>query len=659
MPGALDLPRPARTAPRLRAALERLHAGEPLRVAFVAGAETAWTLPLYELALMTARWAAERGLALEPWVVTYEHRPLDGLRRRAPRAPSPSCSPTPACGSGPARSPRPSRTAGSGSASRAGSRSTSPSRCRARSGPRIAGPARRRRRLRARRRARPRARPGRRLRRRRHDDAPAQAGRTRHPAGRRRRGGDRRGRGRRRRGRRRTGRCCARCCSPAAARAICAAPPATAASPATRRRGGRRTRSPAASSRPYLTAHPELLLDPVPVLRSLCPCPRSPLRVLVAGGGVAALEAVLALRRARRRPRRDRAARPGGRVRRAPVVGAVAVQRRSPRRACRSTGCRARRRAATAARSPRSTPTRTRSARPTAAELALRPAGRRRRRAAGRRRARRDHVPRADQRRRGRGRAPRRARRACCSCSRRGSGWPLPLYELALLAAHELPDGPDVAIVTPEPRPLDIFGPVASDALARLLRPRRHRVHRRHRAPRRSSAARSSTDDGRLIAADAVIALPRPARPAIDGPARRRARLHRRSTSTRASPACRTSSPPATRPTEPVKQGGLATQQADAAAEAIAAEAGAPRHAAAVPARPARRRADRRGAAVPAPRPRRRHALARPLRGAPAASRALRLWWPSGKIAGRYLTGFLAAGGEPRRAALRPPAEAS
>ena len=38
------------------------------------------------------------------------------------------------------------------------------------------------------------------------------------------------------------------------------------------------------------------------------------------------------------------------------------------------------------------------------------------------------------------------------------SGWPLPLYELALLSAHELPDGPDVTIVTPEPRPLDIFG---------------------------------------------------------------------------------------------------------------------------------------------------------------------------------------------------------
>jgi sulfide:quinone oxidoreductase len=75
LPGALTFRGPEDSA-RLRAALAALHAGEPLRVAFVAAPETAWTLPLYELALMTARWAAEQGLAVEPWLVTYEHRPL-------------------------------------------------------------------------------------------------------------------------------------------------------------------------------------------------------------------------------------------------------------------------------------------------------------------------------------------------------------------------------------------------------------------------------------------------------------------------------------------------------------------------------------------------------------------------------------------------------
>jgi sulfide:quinone oxidoreductase len=75
IPGALTFRGPEDSA-RLRAALEQLHAGEPLRVAFVAGAETAWTLPLYELALMTAHWADTHGLALEPWLVTWEERPL-------------------------------------------------------------------------------------------------------------------------------------------------------------------------------------------------------------------------------------------------------------------------------------------------------------------------------------------------------------------------------------------------------------------------------------------------------------------------------------------------------------------------------------------------------------------------------------------------------
>ncbi len=63
-------------AERIHAGLERLHAGAPLRVAFVAAADTAWTLPAYELALLTARWAQARGLALEPWLVTHESRAL-------------------------------------------------------------------------------------------------------------------------------------------------------------------------------------------------------------------------------------------------------------------------------------------------------------------------------------------------------------------------------------------------------------------------------------------------------------------------------------------------------------------------------------------------------------------------------------------------------
>jgi sulfide:quinone oxidoreductase len=75
VPGALTFRGPEDVAP-LRAALHRLHSGEPLRVAFVVPPHTGWSLPAYELALLTARWAAGAGLALEPWLVTPEAQPL-------------------------------------------------------------------------------------------------------------------------------------------------------------------------------------------------------------------------------------------------------------------------------------------------------------------------------------------------------------------------------------------------------------------------------------------------------------------------------------------------------------------------------------------------------------------------------------------------------
>ncbi len=72
--------------PRVRAALANLHAGAPLRVAFVAAPGVFWTLPLYEMALLTAHWAEQVGLALEPWVVTHEARALGVFGERASRS---------------------------------------------------------------------------------------------------------------------------------------------------------------------------------------------------------------------------------------------------------------------------------------------------------------------------------------------------------------------------------------------------------------------------------------------------------------------------------------------------------------------------------------------------------------------------------------------
>jgi sulfide:quinone oxidoreductase len=224
-------------------------------------------------------------------------------------------------------------------------------------------------------------------------------------------------------------------------------------------------------------------------------------------------------------------------------------------------------------------------------------------------------------------------------------GWTLPLYELALLAARERPDGPELTIVTPEPRPLDIFGPAAADALARLL-DRAGVGFVGDTVAEAVAGGALATRDGRMLTADAVIALARLVGPNLAGlPADAQGFIA-------VDVHCRVTGAPdvfaAGDVTDgPIKQGGLAAQQADAAAEAIAAEAGAP-----VTPRPCRRVL--RGVVLTGEAPlflRRDldddRPLARTLRGAPEGVSRSQLWWPSGKIAGRYLTGFLAAGAVP------------
>jgi sulfide:quinone oxidoreductase len=220
--------------------------------------------------------------------------------------------------------------------------------------------------------------------------------------------------------------------------------------------------------------------------------------------------------------------------------------------------------------------------------------------------------------------------------------WSLPVYELALLAAHERRDGTELMIVSGDPRPLNLFGPVASDAVARLL----------YRAGVEfvgGSAPAAALDDalllrdGRLIAADTVIALPRLRGRLLAGlPSDENGFVaideHARVVGIAdvyAAGDCTAG---------PVKQGGLATQQADAAAEAIAAEAGAPIDPR--PYRPVLRgllltgdaplymRKDLNGDDV----------LARPLRFRPDRTSRQPLWWPSEKVVGRYITGYRAGG---------------
>jgi sulfide:quinone oxidoreductase len=64
------------SGPEMRALLDELEQGRVRRIAFVAPTVVGWTLPLYELALLTGRHAITRDLQVELLLVTPEQRPL-------------------------------------------------------------------------------------------------------------------------------------------------------------------------------------------------------------------------------------------------------------------------------------------------------------------------------------------------------------------------------------------------------------------------------------------------------------------------------------------------------------------------------------------------------------------------------------------------------
>jgi sulfide:quinone oxidoreductase len=231
-----------------------------------------------------------------------------------------------------------------------------------------------------------------------------------------------------------------------------------------------------------------------------------------------------------------------------------------------------------------------------------------------------------------------------------GTVWTLPLYELAVMAAVELRsrgiDDARLTVVTPEREPLWLFGPPAATAVRELLAQRGIALRTVAR-PRVVDGGELELVGGERLPADAVIALPALEGPNVQGlPADRDGFLpvdaHGRVIGAPGVFAAGDAS------AFPIKQGGLATQQADAVAEAITVDFGLRRDA--QPFRPVLRGLLLTGGAPlylraqlgPAGEVRDRSgtgALPAALTGE-ASSRAL--WWPPGKIAGRYLAPYLA-----------------
>jgi sulfide:quinone oxidoreductase len=76
VPGALTF-RDQRDLPRLRGVLGELERGEVRSLVFAVPSLVSWALPLYELALLSAAHARDRGVRVEITIVSPEHRPLE------------------------------------------------------------------------------------------------------------------------------------------------------------------------------------------------------------------------------------------------------------------------------------------------------------------------------------------------------------------------------------------------------------------------------------------------------------------------------------------------------------------------------------------------------------------------------------------------------
>jgi sulfide:quinone oxidoreductase len=216
-----------------------------------------------------------------------------------------------------------------------------------------------------------------------------------------------------------------------------------------------------------------------------------------------------------------------------------------------------------------------------------------------------------------------------------GAGWPLPLYELAVLTAEYVTAhatrGVETFFVTPEDHPLGLFGPTASDAVAELLASREIQV-KTSVTPIRFEAGALSIVAERPLAVDAVVALPQLEGPRLPGvPSDEHGFVP---TDEYGWVLGLTDIYAAGDLTQfPLKQGGIATQQADAAASSIAADAGAS-------VKPEPFRPVLRGLLITGLAPRFLRAEAT---GAHSMVDTEPLWWPPAKIVGRYLTPFLAA----------------
>jgi sulfide:quinone oxidoreductase len=220
-----------------------------------------------------------------------------------------------------------------------------------------------------------------------------------------------------------------------------------------------------------------------------------------------------------------------------------------------------------------------------------------------------------------------------------GGSWLLPLYDLALMtaadcAAHDRPEV-ELSLVTPEEEPLGVFGHRASAAIRAILGEAGVTLQTDSYGKPSSPGRLEITPGHRSLAVDRIVTEPRLVGPSLRGiPSEHEGFIH-------TDPHGRVrglddvfAAGDAT--TFPVKQGGLAAQQADAVAEAIAAAAGAqidPQ-----PFRPVLR-----GTLLTGGPPRYLRTDISGGAGDDSTVSDEALWWPPNKLCGRYLAPYLSS----------------
>jgi sulfide:quinone oxidoreductase len=229
-----------------------------------------------------------------------------------------------------------------------------------------------------------------------------------------------------------------------------------------------------------------------------------------------------------------------------------------------------------------------------------------------------------------------------------GTTWPLPLYELALLTAQRAYDmGLDyveITLVTPEEAPLAVFGPEASGEVAIALADAGVVVRPRLAVSRVDHGVVHAVPGDVRIEVDRVVALPVLAGPHVSGlPADQEGFLAVDEEGRVRGVEDVFAAGDGT--TNPIKQGGIGAQQADAAAVAIARRAGADLD-------PAPFRPVLRGKLLTGGRARFLRRTA-PDAGSTATEHAL--WWPPSKVAAPHLAPYLERLDRGERGPARPP----